>query len=303
MFIRARLLTALLGLGALALSAPVGFAQTTNVFPGTTIVPRLTGAGATSQSNLLERLRHLPPTAGFEARTFTAPGRAGATMRYLLFRPKDTDTNQSLPLVLSLHGGGPRRKFEDLLEPYAPGFDYGLGRFVAEETQRAHPSLVLAPWSNQRGWDEENQRLVLGVIEALRREFAIDGRRIYITGQSMGGFGTWSMITAHPETFAAAVPICGGGTPRDAARARNAPVWALHGSGDGVVPVAQSRDMITALQKSGAKPIYWEYKDATHAETAERAYCEPELIEWLFAQSRTDGKNSKSQNPTSAGTK
>ena len=303
MFIRARLLTALLGLSALMASAPVGCAQPTNVFPGITIVPRLTGAAATSQSNLLERLRHLPRTAGFEARTFTAPGRAGATMRYLLFRPKDAATDQSLPLVLSLHGGGPRRKFEDLLEPYAPGFDYGLGRFVAEETQRAHPCLVLAPWSNQRGWDEENQRLVLGVIATLPREFKIDTRRIYITGQSMGGFGTWSMITAHPEIFAAAVPICGGGTPRDAAQARHIPVWALHGSGDGVVPVAQTRDMIAALQKSGAKPIYWEYQDATHAETAERAYCEPELIEWLFAQSRMEGTNPKSQNPAQDGKK
>ena len=293
MFIRARLLTALLGLGALACSAPVAPAQTTNVFPGTTVLARLTGAAATSQSNLLERLRHLPRTAGFEARSFTEPGRAGATMRYLLFRPKNLATNQPLPLVVSLHGGGPRRKFEDLLEPYAPGFDYGLGRFVAEETQRTHPCLVLAPWSNQRGWDEENLRLVLGVIGALQREFKIDPRRIYLTGQSMGGFGTWSMITAHPEIFAAAVPICGGGTPRNAAQARNIPVWALHGSGDGVVPVAQTRDMITALQKSGAKPIYWEYKDATHAETAERAYCEPELIEWLFGQRKPDGPNLK----------
>ena len=290
MFIRARLLTALLGLGVLALSAPVGFAQTTNVFPGTTVVPRLTGAALIQQTNLLERLRHLPRTAGFEARTFTEAGQGGTALRYLLFRPKDMPTNQALPLVVSLHGGGPRRKFEDLLEPYAPGFDYGLGRFVAEETQRAHPCLVLAPWSNQRGWDEENQRLVLGVIRALRREFPIDQRRIYITGQSMGGFGTWSMITEHPEVFAAAVPICGGGTPRDAARARHLPLWALHGSGDGVVPVAQTRDMITALQKSGARPIYWEYKDATHAETAERAYCEPELIEWLFGQSRPEAK-------------
>ena len=303
MFIHARLLTLLLGLGSLALSAPVGCAQTTNVFPGTTIVPRLMGAAATSQSKLLERLRHLPRTAGFEARTFTAPGRAGATMRYLLFRPKDAATNQSLPLVLSLHGGGPRRKFEDLLEPYAPGFDYGLGRFVADETQRAHPCLVLAPWSNQRGWDEENQRLVLGVIATLPREFKIDTRRIYITGQSMGGFGTWSMITAHPEIFAAAMPICGGGTLRDAARARHIPVWALHGSGDGIVPVAQTRDMVAALQKSGAKPIYWEYQDATHAETAERAYCEPELIEWLFDQNRIEGTNSKSQNPAQEGKK
>ncbi|HWN96981.1 MAG TPA: prolyl oligopeptidase family serine peptidase, partial [Methylomirabilota bacterium] len=110
--------------------------------------------------------------------------------------------------------------------------------------------------------------------------------RIYVTGQSMGGWGTWSVITAHPERFAAAIPICGGGDPNRAARAKEIPIWAFHGSADQVVPVRHTRQMIAALQKAGSKPIYWEYKDADHAATAERAYCEPELIEWLFAQSK-----------------
>src|SRR6185369_7720418 len=113
------------------------------------------------------RIRHLPGTAGFEARSFTPMTGGKASIRYLLFRPKNVPADRHLPLVVSLHGGGPRHKFEDLLEPYAPGFDYGLGRFVAEETQREHPCFVLAPWSNERGWDEENLQLTIGLIMAL----------------------------------------------------------------------------------------------------------------------------------------
>ena len=216
---------------------------------------------------------------------FTESKPPGESLRYLLFKPANTNT-AALPLVLSLHGGGPARQFEHLLEPYAPGFAYGLGRLVAPETQREHPSYVVAPWSDNSGWDEDRQRLVLLLLDALAAEFKIDSNRVYVTGQSMGGWGTWRIIAADPQRFAAAIPICGGGEPSNAPRAKHVPIWAFHGSGDQVVPVHYTRDMIFALRRVGANPIYWEYKDATHADTAERAYCEPELMSWLFAQRR-----------------
>ena len=257
-----------------------------NVRAGTSIVPPLQAQAATNQLQLLERIRHLPKKVAFEPRTYRETVGKKESMRYLLFKPTNAPPDEALPLVLSLHGGAPRKKFEHLLEPYAPGFAYGLGRLVSDETQREHPCYVVAPWSDNRSWDDGNLRLVLGLLDALQKEFKIDPKRIYVTGQSMGGFGTWSIITQHPERFAAAVPICGGGEPRDATKARNVPIWAIHGSGDTVVPVDYTRRMIQALQKAGASPVYWEYQGATHAQTAERAYCEPELIRWLFAQRR-----------------
>ena len=246
----------------------------------------LEAQAATNQLLLVERLRHIPKQAPFERRTYRKSNREGDALRYLLFKPPNAPPNAPVPLVLSLHGGGPRKRFEDLLEPYAPGFAYGLGRLVSEETQREHPCFVVAPWSDNRSWDKDNLRLVLGLLDSLQKEFKIDFKRIYVTGQSMGGFGTWSIITKHPERFAAAVPICGGGEPQDAAKVGNLPIWAIHGSGDTVVPVDNTRRMIKALQQAGRSPIYWEYRNATHAQTAERAYCEPELIRWLFAQRR-----------------
>jgi len=254
--------------------------------PGAFLIPKLIGDAATNHLKRLERFRHFSKQAGFEACSFPEGPGAKQPLRYLLFKPK-ADLQQPLSLVLSLHGGGPRRHFEDLLTPYAPGFAYGLGRFTSPETQQEHPCFVVAPWSNGRGWDEANLATVLALLDHLQAEFKIDAARIYVTGQSMGGFGTWSIITQVPARFAAAVPICGGGAPRSVGVAKEIPIWAFHGSTDTVVPVEQTRGMIRALLETGAHPIYWEYTGATHADTAERAYCEPELIEWMFAQKKS----------------
>lgn len=253
--------------------------------PGAFLLPLLTGDALLRQTNILERLRHLPRTTAFEPRVFQEPPPSVASLRYLLYRPVTTNTGP-LPLVLSLHGGGPAREFEHLIEPYAPGFAYGLGRLTAPETQRAHPCYVVAPWSDNSRWTDDRLRVVLALLDALQTELRFDTNRLYVTGQSMGGFGTWAITARAPERFAAAIPICGGGEPSTAPRLTRLPVWAFHGTADQVVPVSYSRDMILALHRSGGKPIYWEYQDATHAGTAERAYCEPDLMEWLFAQRR-----------------
>ena len=254
--------------------------------PGITVILPLAGQEATNQLQFLERIRHLPKQAAFERRTFSSARTPKEQMKYLFFKPKNFQPAKSYPLVLSLHGGAPRRNFEDLLEPYLPGLAYGLGRLVSDDTQDTHPCFVVAPWSKGRDWDKENLRLVMELLDALQKEFQIDSKRVYVTGQSMGGWGAWSIITQHPERFAAAIPICGGGEPGDAAKAKDIPIWAFHGSKDGVVPVQYTRQMIAALRKAGATPRYWEYKDADHAHTAERAYCEPDLVSWLFAQSK-----------------
>ena len=237
---------------------------------------------------VLNYIRHLPKTAPFERRTFTSARTRNSPLKYLLLKPKGFQPNNAYPLVLSLHGGAPRRHFEDLLEPFLPGLAYGLGRLISDETQDKHPSFVIAPWSNEKSWDEANLRLVMELLDALQTEFRIDTNRLYVTGQSMGGFGTWSAIVEYPEKFAAAVPICGGGEPRKAQRVKEIPIWAFHGSADHVVPVDYTRQMIASLKRAGGTPIYWEYKDADHSATAERAYCEPGLIDWIFAQSKTN---------------
>ncbi len=272
-------------LGWLA-SGPVVCAATgTTLRPGTHQVSPLTGEDLRRQTNGLERLRHLPAAAAWEKRAFTGSVDR-VPLRYLLGKPAGYDAKKPYPLVLSLHGGAPRRQFEHLLEPGAPGFAYGLGRLISEETQRDHPCFVLAPWSNQRNWDAAHLENIQELLDTLIREFSVDTNRLYVTGQSMGGFGTWAILEKYPDRFAAAVPICGGGSVSAGSASRRVAVWAFHGDKDGVVSVENTRTAIRGLQQAGGQPIYWEYQGGTHAGTAERAYCEPQLIEWLFAQRR-----------------
>lgn len=251
---------------------------------GITVLAPLAGIAATNHAACVEHMRHLPRHAAFEARTFESEGHP--PLRYLLYRPERRNIDASYPLVLSLHGGAPRRNFEDLLEPYLPGLAYGLGRLVSLETQTVHPSYVVAPWSNNQSWDDANLQLVMLLLHSLEREFPIDAKRRYVTGQSMGGFGTWSAITLYPFYFAAAVPICGGGEPSAVKAPWQTPVWAFHGAADQVVPAQYTRDMIAAVRRAGGGPVYFEYAQTDHSGAAERAYCEPGLIAWLFGQAR-----------------
>src|SRR5687767_11490935 len=193
---------------------------------GITVIPPLTAEVATNRAQFLERLHALPKTTAFESRKFAKPNAPQEQLKYLLFKPQNYNPQTNFPLVLSLHGGALRDKFEEMTSRFA----YGLGRLVSDETQNAHPCFVLAPWSDNTNWSNEKLTLVLEAMDALQKEFKIDSKRIYVTGQSMGGFGTWSAITEYPERFAAAVPICGGGEPNNAAKANDIPIWAFHGT-------------------------------------------------------------------------
>jgi predicted peptidase len=130
----------------------------------------------------------------------------------------------------------------------------------------------------------ESILLTMQLIDELVAKYPIDKTRIYITGLSMGGFGTWDLICRYPGVFAAAVPICGGGDIKKAALLKNTPIWVFHGSIDNVVKVVLSRNMVNAIKASGGKPKYTEYKGIGH-NSWEKAYQEKGLLEWLFRQS------------------
>jgi predicted peptidase len=254
--------------------------------PGTTLIPPLNADDLKTQSAFSAQICLGLGHTVFATSSYADPKVRREPLRYRLFKPAQPTVTNSYPLVVCLHGGGATQDFEQLLKCLSPIFAFGPARFVSVDEQARHPAFVLVPWSGLDGWDENNLHLIVGLVGALRREFPIDPKRLYVTGQSMGGFGTWRMIEKWPELFAAAVPICGGGDPGLAHNAKRVAIWAFHGSKDGIVPVTETRRMIEALQRAGGTPIYWEYQGATHADTAERAYCEPALLEWLFAQSR-----------------
>jgi len=235
----------------------------------------------------------------FEAREFAASD--GGNLLYRLLRPKGYDPNKAYPLVLFLHGAGGRGddnwgQIKD--QPAA------LLALASDAIQDRHPCLVVAPqcppgkqWVNtpwgKGSYSQEKVpvsaelRRVLELLAQLRTEFQVDARRVYVTGISMGGYGTWDILAREPKLFAAGIAVCGAGDPSRATSIARIPVWAFHGDQDGVVPVSGSREMVEALKKAGASPKYSEFPGVGHGSWGP-AYATKDLWEWLFEQKRAD---------------
>lgn len=214
---------------------------------------------------------------------------------YRLLKPKDYDPKKSYPLVVFLHGAGERGSDN------ANQMKHGVPQFASEANRTAYPCFLIAPqcptgkqwvgvdWSaaahSMPKDPASSAALTLGLIAELQKEFPIDSKRIYLTGLSMGGYGTWDLIARRPELFAAAVPVCGGGDEKTAATIAKLPIWAFHGDKDGAVPVARSRNMIAAIEKAGGAAKYTEYAGVGH-DSWNKAYSDAKMFEWLFSQKR-----------------
>jgi predicted peptidase len=234
------------------------------------------------------------PRDRFEAREFES---GGAKLKYRLLTPKGfkAGEEQKYPLVLFLHGAGERG------DDNRVQLIHGMGDFASDEVMEKHPAFVVAPQcpKDQRwvdvDWGAESHtmpeqpsqpmRLTLELIESLRKEFPIDENRLYITGLSMGGYGTWDALQRRPELWAAAIPICGGGDPSGAKVMKDIPIWVFHGDQDGAVKVKRSRDMVEALKAEGGNPKYTEYPGVGH-DSWTATYRNPEVHAWLFEQSK-----------------
>jgi len=209
-------------------------------------------------------------------------------MPYRLFIPPGYDAQKQYPLILWLHGAGGAGT--DNIAQISDDQIPGTRTWTQPDVQSRYPAFVLVP-QNPGPWVEKldqlspGMRLVLGVLDSVRAEFNIDGARIYVAGQSDGGYGTWNVITQRPDLFAAAIPLCGGGFPRLAARIAKMPLWVFHGREDDVIPVSESRNMIAAIRKAGGRPRYTEYARIGH-DIWERTFSEPQLVPWVFAQRR-----------------
>ena len=218
-------------------------------------------------------------------------GSQGRTIPYRLYVPENYDKQKKYPLVLYLHGGGGRG--EDNRKQIEGGNGYLVDLLVSRSTQLKNPSIVVVPQSPGEGWVGQDSitptsylSLVLDLIKNLESSYSIDVNRRYVLGQSMGGFGTFAIITMQPNMFAAAASLCGGGDESKAAQIAHIPIWAFHGELDQAVSVARSRTMIAALTKAGGKPKYTEYKGEGHMIWT-RVVMEPELLPWMFSQKRS----------------
>ena len=218
----------------------------------------------------------------------------GDTLNYRLLYP-DYNLLRKYPLVIFLHGSGERGNDNEAQ------LKWGITNFATDQTMVMHPAIVIAPqcpanqdWSDFSGnEDPENVRLqpspakpmelVIQLIHQLIKTLPVDTNRIYITGLSMGGFGTFDAIERYPNLFAAAVPVCGGGDISKAASIAHIPIWIFHGTEDAAVNSRFSLEMAAALTKAGAHVGLTLYPGIGHFSWL-AAYSDPLMMEWLFRQ-------------------
>jgi predicted peptidase len=198
-----------------------------------------------------------------------------AKFDYLLLLPQGYEqSKQRWPLMLFLHGSG------ESGTNVAKVKTDGLPKVV--ESISDFPFILVSPQSTGRGWNSDT---LYALLNDVMRKYRVDKHRVYLTGLSMGGSGTWMLAAAYPQRFAAIVPICGSGNPADAKKLATLPIWVFHGAKDGTVPVQRSREMVEAIQEAGGNVKYTEYPEAKHNCWTE-TYNNPELYKWLLAQKR-----------------
>ncbi|GAA6397570.1 discoidin domain-containing protein [Solibaculum mannosilyticum] len=217
-------------------------------------------------------------------------------MPYRLYVPQNYDPTKSYPVVLFLHGAGERgTDNESILKA-----NEGATVWAEPENQQRNECFVIAPqcpvneqWVDtdwgKGSYDMDNvpisdeMEMVLDIVAQVKSQYNIDSTRMYSTGISMGGYGTWYLNTMFPDMFAAMVPICGAGDPSKAGDLGDKPIWVFHGDSDPTVPVSGSRDMVNALKALNANVTYTEYPGVGH-DSWVQAYRTQEMIDWMFDQ-------------------
>lgn len=237
----------------------------------------------------------------FQKKSITQSGMS-ITLNYRLYVPADYDPNIDYPVVLFLHGYGERGSGNDV--------QLGCGMmkaFFSKGYYQEHPCIIVAPqcpdttqWAVQ-GYTgsytisdtpstntfTEAIQLCKAAVDQTIADYSVDTDRLYVTGLSMGGYGTWNIITHYPDYFAAAMPICGGGDPSKADRLVDLPIWAFHGDADPTVPVSGTRDMYNAITAAGGTNIqYTEWMGADHF-TWTPTYVRSDVWNWMFNQSKS----------------
>lgn len=229
----------------------------------------------------------------FEAKTYSSS--EGNSIPYRIHIPEDMDANKTYPLIIFFHGAGQRGSNND------KHLIHGVRDILAYSKENNKPAIIIAPQSPQNQqwvnvpWDGDTHvmpeepsqpmRLAIALMKDILLKQPIDKKRIYVTGFSMGGFGTWDILQRLPHLFAAAIPVCGGGDTSQAEKIKDIPIWAFHGDKDTVVKTIRSKDMIAAIKKAGGNPQYTEYKGVAH-DSWTQTYSDQNVLRWLFMQKK-----------------
>lgn len=197
-------------------------------------------------------------------------------MNYLLYLPDgyESDTITRWPLMVFLHGAGETGTDVEKLKVHGPP------KLI--EQGKKFPFIVLSLQTPKYGWRPDN---VMDIVGTIASEYRVDFDRMYLTGLSMGGFGTWAVAQKYPNVFAAIVPICGGGETGNIWALENIPVWCFHGAKDDVVDISMSQKMINALKPYNPDVKFTIYPEANHDSWTE-TYNNDEVYDWMLSHKR-----------------
>jgi predicted peptidase len=220
---------------------------------------------------------HPTPAAGPIQSVHRLDKKVDLRLDYLLYRPPDYDRKNAWPLLLFLHGAGERGSDIEKVKEHGPP------KLV--ENGKVFPFVIVSPQCPEGeawNWRLKSLSVLLDEIVAHNK---VDPDRIYVSGLSMGGFGTWALASYTPERFAAIVPICGGGEPSSIRRLKNLSIWAFHGAKDPIVPVERSQELMDVLKEVGNMRLTI-YPGVGH-DSWTATYDNPEIYKWLLEQKRS----------------
>ncbi len=196
-----------------------------------------------------------------------------SNLRSIVRYPNGFDPKRKYPLIIFLHGAGTRGTDIDILK--------GNFFFAATEKFEDFEFVCVAPLCSENSWFDVFERLQGLVKEVIALDF-IDKNSVHLTGNSMGGYGSWQLAMTMPEYFASLVPVCGGGMCWNAIRLKHIPVWAFHGAKDNVVSPEESKRMVDAINRCGGSAKLTLYPEAEH-DSWSATYSNRDTFNWMLS--------------------
>ncbi len=225
--------------------------------------------------------KRVPPAevkTGQYAQVLETEAATAGRIEYWLYIPADyAGAKEPLPLVVFLHGLGERAPEIEKVKKHGPPKLIARGK--------PFPFICISPQCPAKSWWPKETKALVALLDEIGAKYNVDKDRVYLTGLSMGGFGTWALAIDQPKRFAAIAPICGKGDPAKVARIKHVPTWVFHGAKDRTVPLKASEDMVEALKAAGATPKFTVYPDAGH-DSWTATYASDDFWKWLLAQRR-----------------
>lgn len=202
-------------------------------------------------------------------------------LNYYLYLPEDYDqSDENYPLILFLHGAGERG---DTLEDLDRVLIHGVPQYIKHNPD--FPFIVVMPQCPTMSyWPIQVENLKV-LLDEIIENYRVDRSKVYLTGLSMGGYGTWYLAYQYPEYFAAIAPVCGGGIPSSADRLKDMPIWVFHGEKDPVVPIIESEMLVERIKHAGGNIRFTTYPDVGH-DSWVPAYNNDELYQWFLKHQR-----------------